>query len=184
MKKNFIRINSGIFKNRKITFKKKNKIRPTTSFNRITLFNWLKPYIKNSLCLDCFSGTGSLGVESISNLAKFVTILEKKKKIIKIIKKNIKKLQIKNIKIIKTNAIQWLNKKGIPYDIIFLDPPYYNSILQKTIFMIEKNNWIKFNSIIYIEKAKNHKNLIIPKNWLLYKKKKLKKIIFYLYFCK
>ncbi|XBC39261.1 MAG: RsmD family RNA methyltransferase [Buchnera aphidicola (Nurudea shiraii)] len=79
MKKNKIRIISGKFRGQKILIKKNSGIRPTTDRMRETLFNWIKEKIIHATCLDCFSGSGILGIEAISRQASHVTFIEKKK---------------------------------------------------------------------------------------------------------
>ncbi|CAL4317856.1 Ribosomal RNA small subunit methyltransferase D [Buchnera aphidicola (Hyalopterus amygdali)] len=175
-----IYIISGKFKGKKILIKNNPNIRPTTNRIRETLFNWLSKYIVNSRCLDCFSGSGALGIEAISRYAKFVTLLELEKKTIFSLKKNIKNLNISNLELIHTNTIDWLKKKKKPYDIIFIDPPYNQKLVDQTIFLLEKNKFIKNKSLIYIEMKKEN-IFSAPKNWILHKKKTTSKIACYLY---
>ncbi|MCW5197402.1 16S rRNA (guanine(966)-N(2))-methyltransferase RsmD [Buchnera aphidicola (Chaitophorus viminalis)] len=184
-RKNTLHVISGIFKKQKISLKHSKNLRPTKNFIRETLFNWLNNYIQNAKCLDCFSGSGILGIEAVSRNAKFVTSLDIDIQNIYTIKKNLKKLKIKNIKSICVNTIHWLKKKSTPYDIIFLDPPYYkNNLLNKTIFLLENKKWTKKNTIIYIEKNISQENIKIPNNWILKKKKQTKKIEYKIYYKK
>ncbi|QIE01791.1 16S rRNA (guanine(966)-N(2))-methyltransferase RsmD [Buchnera aphidicola] len=171
---------SGKFKGRKIYFNNYYNLRPTTNKIRETLFQWLSKDIKNAKCLDCFSGSGALGIEAISRYAKFLTLLEIEKKTFWNLKKNIKILNISNAEIICTNTLHWLKKTGTPYDIIFIDPPYYQGLVEKTIHLLDNKKWTKKNSIIYIEQEKN-KSLTIPNNWILYKQKNQNQIEYYLY---
>ncbi|ALD14995.1 16S rRNA methyltransferase [Buchnera aphidicola (Aphis glycines)] len=179
-KKGRVYIISGKLKGQKIAFKNNLNIRPTTNRIRETLFNWIAKDIKNSRCLDCFAGSGALGLESISRHAKFVTLLEIKKKIILSLIQNAKKLNVSNVEIIHTNTLDWLKKTKKPYDIIFIDPPYNEKLVENTIILLEKKKWIKNKSIIYIETKKNQP-LILPYNFTLYKKKITNHIAFYLY---
>ncbi|WP_343153707.1 16S rRNA (guanine(966)-N(2))-methyltransferase RsmD [Buchnera aphidicola (Mindarus keteleerifoliae)] len=182
MKKNTqrkIKIIGGFLKNKILNVKNSLHNRPTTNKKRETLFEWLKHDIKNSNCLDCFAGTGALGIESISRGAKKSLLLEINKLIIPYLYKNIS--NVPNIFIINTNALLWLKKKGNPFDIIFLDPPFKLNLLQKTIFLLKKNNWIRNSSIIYIEKSKKFNTLNIPKNWMLKKYAENKKNEYFLY---
>ncbi len=170
-KKNYTRIISGLYKGMIIKIPKNKKIRPTLITIKKTLFDWINNFIQNKKCLDCFSGSGSLSIESLSRKALHVTILEKNKKTIKIIKNNLKKINKKKYKIIKTNTIKWLKNNKIYFDIIFIDPPYKKNYINKIIKIIEKNKIAKKNSLIYIETYKN-KKIKIPNTWILYKKKK------------
>ncbi|CAL4041933.1 Ribosomal RNA small subunit methyltransferase D [Buchnera aphidicola (Phyllaphis fagi)] len=181
-KKKKIRIISGYLKGQIIQTINNNNLRPTLHRIRETLFNWLILNIKDSYCLDCFSGSGALGIESISRYASYVTCLESNKNIIKNLRKNIYRLQINNINIIHTDALIWLKKNTIKYNIIFLDPPYQKYELQKIIFLLHKTNIIKYPGYVYIEQSKYKSNNIqYPKNWNLFKQKFTKKIHYKLY---
>ncbi len=183
MKKKYIKIISGKYKNIHIKTINSKLLKPTLIKIRKTLFNWLYKYIKNKICLDCFSGSGILGIECLSNNAKYVIFLEKNYKIFKNIKKNINNINNLNYKIININSLIWLKKKNkIKFDLIFLDPPYkMTNLLNKCIKIIENNNLLKKNSLIYIETYKKNKNINIPKKWKIYKKKKNKNNKFYLF---
>lgn len=180
-KKGFIKIISGKWRGHKIPIYKTKDLKPTLSRMKETLFNWLTPNIQNTNCLDCFSGTGNLGIEALSRNAASVTLLEKNYKTIIYLKKILKKLKTKNAIVIQTDTMKYLKKKGNAYDIIFLDPPFKKKILIKTAFLLEKNGWLKKKTIIYIETEKKTNIKKLPKNWILYKKKNNKKIYYYLY---
>ncbi len=183
MKKKYIKIISGKLKNIHIKTINNKLLKPTLIKVRKTIFNWLNNNIKNKICLDCFSGSGILGIECLSNNAKFVFFIEKNYKIYKNIKKNLKKINYKNYKIININLITWLKKnKNIKLDLIFIDPPYKMiNILNKSIEIIEKNKLIKKNSLIYIETHKKNKYINIPNTWKIYKKKKNQNNKFFLF---
>ncbi|CUR53004.1 16S rRNA (guanine(966)-N(2))-methyltransferase RsmD [Buchnera aphidicola] len=158
------------------------KVRPTNSQIKETLFNWLQKFIYNSTCLDCFSGSGNLSIESASRFAASVTSLEKNKKLFTNIQNTLHKLQIQNVHLKCVNTLKWLKKLGTPYDIIYLDPPFQKTkLLHNSIILLNKNNWIKKNSLIYIEKNKNFKNLKIPNNWKCIKNKNTGQVSYSLY---
>ncbi|WP_154061005.1 16S rRNA (guanine(966)-N(2))-methyltransferase RsmD [Buchnera aphidicola] len=176
-----IRITGGIFKGRVLHSISKTNIRPTRNCIKQVVFNWLQKYIKNSICLDCFSGSGSLSIESISRSAKSVIALEKNYILVKRIKETLKKFLIKNISVLHVKTQKWLKKKGNPFDIIYLDPPFNNKLLlNQSIIYLEKYNWTQKNSIIYIEHADN--NIYIPNNWKLMKKKKIGIVLLSLFY--
>ncbi|MDA0976780.1 MAG: RsmD family RNA methyltransferase, partial [Proteobacteria bacterium] len=61
--KNSLRISGGSLRGKKIPFEFKDTLRPTSSKLKEILFNWLQFEINQSICLDLFAGTGSLGIE-------------------------------------------------------------------------------------------------------------------------
>ncbi|AXN02271.1 16S rRNA (guanine(966)-N(2))-methyltransferase [Candidatus Purcelliella pentastirinorum] len=183
MKKNIkiIRIISGKWKGKKIIIPNIKKLKPTKDIIKETLFNWIEPYIYKSSCLDCFAGSGSLGLEALSRNASSVTFLEKNKYIIKILKKNIKKLKILNTKIINTNALKWIKKTKKKYNLIFIDPPFKTNLITQIVKIIKINKCLKNKSLIYIEKNNKDKNIKLPKNWEIYKTKYTKNITYSIY---
>ncbi|ANF16848.1 hypothetical protein XW81_00115 [Buchnera aphidicola (Schlechtendalia chinensis)] len=171
-KKNTIRIISGKFKGHIILIKKNLKIRPTTNRMRETLFSWIHNKIVNAKCLDCFSGSGALGIEATSRYAHSVTCIEQDTKTVHALKKMSVKFKKSNIRVIHANALKWLKRIREPYDIIFLDPPFKTQLLQTAIFQLEKYKYVQNNSLIYIEREKTSDKLLIPNYWKLCKEKK------------
>ncbi len=166
-----MKIISGKYKGKKIYTLKKKLLKPTNSITKKILFQWLSPFIKNKICLDCFAGTGSLSLESLSRNAKHVTLIEKNYKISKLIKKNFKNIKNKYFKIYTKNSIKWLKKNKKKFNLIFIDPPYNKNYINKIIKLIKKNNIIKEKTFIYIETFKKNINIKVPKKWFLYKEK-------------
>ena len=102
--------------------------RPITDRVKESLFNVLRKYDlpDGKIVADLFSGVGSLGLESLSRGARFVTFVEKDPKIADILRKNIEKAgwagQSKIIRAdaFKIGAAAAENK----YELVFVDPPY------------------------------------------------------------
>ncbi len=61
-----MRITGGIARGRKLLPPKSNQIRPTCDRVREALFNILGPRPLGALVLDCFAGTGAIGIEALS----------------------------------------------------------------------------------------------------------------------
>ena len=58
----------------------------------------------------------------------------------------------------------------IGFDIVFIDPPFHLNLAEQTVLLLEQNDWLNPNALIYVETEKN-KSLVIPDNWLLLKEK-------------
>lgn len=152
---------------------------------RETLFNWLGSVIRNAICLDCFAGSGSLGLESLSRGAYKVTFLDRNITCVISLIKIIRSFQDNRSEIIKSDCRNWLRKNNDVYDIVFIDPPFCNSsIISEVVWLLEKYHHFSQKSWIYIESPKNlnffHVNKF-PKFWYLYRMKSTKTISIFLY---
>ena len=108
--------------------------RPLKDLTKESIFNILEHSknvnipIKKSNVLDVFSGTGSFGLECISRGASKVYFIEQHKLSIKILIKNIEKLNCeKKVKLFSENVFDLKKIKKVrenKFNLIFLDPPY------------------------------------------------------------
>ena len=84
-----MRIISGKYRGKKLISPKNDDIRPTTDKAKESLFNIIQSYIYDSKFLDLFSGSGAISLEAFSRGASDVTLVEKNKSSIDIIKSKI-----------------------------------------------------------------------------------------------
>ena len=87
-----MRVISGFLKGRIIKGININGTRPTMDRVKESLFAIIQNNIKNSICLDLFAGSGSLGIEAISNGAQMSYFVDNSKIAIKTINENINNL--------------------------------------------------------------------------------------------
>lgn len=137
-----MKIISGKYKGRILKGYTIDGTRPTMDRVKESVFAMIQDYIKNSIFLDLYSGTGNIGIEAISNGSKKAYLVDNNMIAIKTIKENISMLKIDNACVIKEDAIACLNNfinTGIKFDIIFLDPPYHTNELDKSLAIINDN---------------------------------------------
>ena len=82
-----LKIISGIKKNA-IIDQPKNITRPTMHRVRKVIFDTIYPFIKDSVILDAFAGSGAMSFEALSIGAKFAYLFDISKEATDIIKKN------------------------------------------------------------------------------------------------
>ena len=168
-----MRIISGKFKGFKLYETLEKNTRPLKDMVRESIFNFLNHSNKiffqfeNSNILDLYSGTGSFGLECLSRNAKKVFFVEKNNEAIKILKKNIEKLKVKNATKIYDNEIfDVIEKKSKLYssqfqncefDLIFCDPPFKDENLIKLIKLIIEKEILKKNTILIFHRHKESK---------------------------
>lgn len=129
--------------------------RPTLDRTKESLFNILMPYISDARVLDLFSGSGSLGIESLSRGAKEAVFIDNSKRCRDIIVENLKKTRMEErstvIALDVFKAIKLLSNKNTKFDIIFLDPPYNMNFIAKTIQNIDEFDIIAEEGILACE---------------------------------
>ncbi len=150
-----MRIIAGQAKGRKLITPNGDDVRPTTDRVKEAVFSMIAPYIHGSLVLDLFSGTGNLGLEAISRGAEKAFFVDKSRDSIKIISRNILKLDMKSKSEIKNTdalkAIDDFRSSNIKFDIIFMDPPYGKGIIKSCIEEIDRSGLLNKDGIIVIE---------------------------------
>lgn len=147
-----MRIISGKYKGRKLLGDNINGTRPTMDRIKESLFGIIQNKIKDSICLDLFAGSGSLGLECLSNGASKCYFVDKNKEVIDVLKHNSK--DIDNVVLMNNDYIKALNifkEKNIKFDIIFLDPPYKDSLINPSLKYIKDYNLLNEDGIIVCE---------------------------------
>ena len=168
-----MRIIAGKFKGNTLYGPTNTKIRPLKDMVRESIFNFLIHsnkilfQLEQSNVLDLYSGTGSFGLECLSRQSSKVVFVEKEKKAVKILEKNIEKLGEKSKTRIFVNnifgATEKVNKYNyawitdLKYDLIFCDPPFKDTNINKLIELIIVKNLIKKNGIIILHRHKDAK---------------------------
>ena len=163
-----MRIISGKYKGKNLKGFDIDGTRPTMDRVKESLMAMIQGYIPNSVCLDLFAGSGSLGIEAISNGAKSCTFCDNNNIAINTIKDNISMIK-EDIQIIKTDYKLFLNETKNKYDIIFLDPPYKLNLINSCLDLIDKNNLLTDDGIIVLEYEDEQINVL---NYDIYKQKK------------
>ena len=179
----FIRIISGQFRGRKLPVKDVQGLRPTTDRIKETVFNWLMQDTRGAAVLDCFAGSGGLGFEALSRFAQRATFFELGKGAAIQLKENISTLKLDNAVIKQDNSLSLLanNAQNEQFDLVFVDPPFRQNLAEKTCFLLEENNWLTAQALIYVEVESELNSLDIPDNWMLLKEKTAGQVICRLY---
>lgn len=151
---NTLRIIGGSWRGRKLNFPDVDGLRPTPDRVRETLFNWLQPVIAGAHCLDLFAGSGALGFEALSRGAASVVMVERDGHAVQQLHENITLLKTSAAQVIQRDALDYLNAgrgDAAPFDIVFLDPPYRQSLIDPCCIALERGGWLKENSALFVE---------------------------------
>ncbi len=136
-----MKITSGCLKGKKIKSKKGLSTRPLLSRIRKSLFDLLGDGIKDKKFLDLYAGSGAVGIEAISRGASEAVFVDKDPECVKIIRENLLKLGISSAaRVFQQDVLQilpfLLKKEEFPF--IFIGPPYFLGLQDRTLDIIEK----------------------------------------------
>ncbi len=135
-----MRITGGRFKGQTLLTPSKGQleIRPLRSRLRKALFDLLGQDLTGIQVLDLFSGTGALGLESLSRGAELVIFVDLNPESLKLINKNLERLNLKEkAKVLRLRLPEEIKKLLIlgreVFALVFITPPYRKGLAQKTL---------------------------------------------------
>lgn len=176
-----IRIIGGQWRGRKLPVSDSPGLRPTTDRVRETLFNWLAPSLVDAAVLDCFAGSGALGLEALSRYATRATLLERERSVSQQLQKNLVTLKAANGQVVNANTLHYLAQPGTPHNIVFVDPPFRKGLLEETLTLLEQNGWLAEDALIYVESEVENGLPQVPLNWTLHREKVAGQVAYRLY---
>lgn len=150
-----MKVISGFLKGRKINGFDIDGTRPTMDRVKESLFAMIGDYLLDSVCLDLYAGSGNLGIEALSNGAKYCYFVDCNRKAIEVLKENIKTFQLEqqsNILCTKDDfALKRFIQESNSFDLIFLDPPYQKDNLKYIMRQIDQTNLLQENGLAVCE---------------------------------
>lgn len=173
-----LRIIGGQWRSRKLPFPDVEGLRPTLDRIRETVFNWLQFDVEGKSVLDVFAGSGALGLEALSRGAKQAIFIEKNTQAAKQLVQNLTTLKADNAQVIPADALNWLQQFAGQAELVFLDPPFHQGLLQPCLDLLGAK--LNPGSLIYIE-HEPHIQPNWPSNWQERKCKTGKEFVFRLF---
>ncbi len=170
---------SGKYRGKKLLLPSLNSTRSTKSIVKESFFNTIQFEIVNSIFIEVFAGSGSVGLEALSRGAKKVYFIEKDTDAYKILLQNIKSIEDEKCVAVLADSftefpklLKKINKKAYFY----FDPPFsirdgMDEIYLKTYNLIE-NIPVEICELVSIEHISD---ITPPQNIADYKKIKSKK---------
>ncbi|MCK5945903.1 MAG: 16S rRNA (guanine(966)-N(2))-methyltransferase RsmD [Mycoplasmataceae bacterium] len=168
-----LRVIAGKYGGRKLDEPYGDNTRPTMDRIKEAIFSSIHFDVEGSIIIDLFSGSGSMAIEAVSRGAMKAFAIDNNREAIKTIHNNVERLQIENMKIIKTEAISFLKSmKGTKFDFVFMDPPYENiELYDSSLALIKSENILNEFGLIIVE-TDNPRKIKIPEGFVIQKEKK------------
>ncbi|MDI9485761.1 MAG: 16S rRNA (guanine(966)-N(2))-methyltransferase RsmD [Bacillota bacterium] len=131
--------------------------RPTGDRVKEALFNILGPAVTGSAFLDLYAGSGAIGLEALSRGASDVVWIDASRACTAQIRANLEKARLSGGTVYTNDvfrALVQLEKAGRRFDFIFLDPPYGQGLVGKTLEHPSLADVLKKEGIIIAEAGK------------------------------
>ena len=193
-----MRIISGTAKGRKILSPKnegriteKGEIkatRPTLDRVKESMFNILGHKVYDAVVLDMFAGTGSLGLECASRGANKIVFLERFKETYDILLENVNNLGFTSVsKVYMKDSYEFIKSlasSGEKFDIIFVDPPYLNHMVDRAVKLIAEFDLLNADGVIVTKYDKEEPIFRPEEKYELVDERKYGNTIIALYQCR
>jgi 16S rRNA (guanine(966)-N(2))-methyltransferase RsmD len=154
----FMRVIAGTSRGRRLAVFEGRDVRPTPDRVREALFSILQSKLKSFAALrvlDLFAGTGAMAIEALSRGAISACLVDKSPASAKIIRENLDSCQLADkAKLIISDAWQALPEFAPgSYDLIFLDPPYGQKLVERALAEIDRLGLLSKSGILCAETA-------------------------------
>ena len=150
-----VRVISGSARGLKLNTPGDDRVRPTTDRVKESMFNIIQDWVYDSQVLDLFAGSGALGIEALSRGASQAVFCDNSLDSIKIIKSNIEKARVVDRSQIVSGdfkrCLRDMEAKNQSFDMIFVDPPYYEGLFEEVLDTIRSCKILKKDGIVIVE---------------------------------
>ena len=149
-----MRVIAGKYKGRQLRTVADLSVRPATSRVKSSIFNILQNRVDwgESLVLDLFAGSGSLGIEALSRGARRVVFVENSKRAVEYLKQNIALIDASaECEVVASDVFEYLARPRALFDVVFADPPYDFEVLKRLPTMIFQSGVVSPEGYLIIE---------------------------------
>jgi 16S rRNA (guanine(966)-N(2))-methyltransferase RsmD len=150
-----MRIIGGTARGRRLKAPKGRALRPTAARVKEALFNILPHDLAGAKLLDLFAGTGNVTVEALSRGAAEAILIDASAESAKVIRENLRRLKLTDRAKVwvapVARALRLLARRRETFDIIFLDPPYDQHLVEKTLRIVAQGGLLRNSGTIIAE---------------------------------
>lgn len=150
-----MRVISGTAKGRPLRAVPGMNTRPTTDKVKEAIFSMIGPYFAGGMVLDLYAGTGGLAIEALSRGMDKAVLIDQDRKAVETIRDNIERAGFADRAEIYRNdagkALSVMAKRGLVFDLVFLDPPYKLTNMDLVMFQLQEKQMLADGAIIVVE---------------------------------
>jgi 16S rRNA (guanine(966)-N(2))-methyltransferase RsmD len=150
-----MRVIGGNAKGRRLKVPKGRNLRPTAARVKESLFNILPHDLSGLEALDLFAGTGNMTIEALSRGAAAATLVEVSAEAGRVIRENLRRLGLAHhcrlMCMPVARALRALERQHQTFDLIFIDPPYGQRLVERTLLTIAQSSLLGDSGVAVAE---------------------------------
>ena len=123
--------------------------RPISDRVKESLFNILGQRVLGCHFLDLFAGTGSVGIEALSQGAERAVFVERASKAVRVIKDNLAHTGLaEGAEVLHMDVFDFVARCEEQFDIIYVAPPQYRGLWSDTLSALDRHPLLTWNGVI------------------------------------
>ncbi len=145
-----MRVIAGEAKGRRLLSVPGEGTRPISDRVKESLFNILADQVADTLFLDLFAGTGSVGIEALSRGAQRAVFVELSRKAIATIKRNLATTSLgERAEVVCQDVFRYLERPQERwFDIVYVAPPQYRGLWARTLRALDKGDLVAAHGLV------------------------------------
>ncbi|MFC1936658.1 16S rRNA (guanine(966)-N(2))-methyltransferase RsmD [Chloroflexota bacterium] len=179
-----MRVVAGKAKGRRLNPVPGDIVRPITDRAKESLFNILRPDLPGCAFLDLFAGTGSVGIEALSQGAEFARFIDRYRPSIQIIQQNLLLTGLEEgAEVLMMSAFELLAKTpDRAFDYVYIAPPQYKNMWRVALQNLDQNpSWVVEDGWVVVQIDPTEYDTLELKNFSEFDQRKYGSVFFVFY---
>lgn len=154
------RVIAGVARGRRLAVPPGDGTRPTSDRAREGLFSsWqsILGTLDGVRVADLYAGTGAVGLEALSRGAAHALLVEADARAARTVRDNVRTLGLAGAEVRTGKAEQIVTgpAPAVPYDLVFLDPPYgvTDEDLREILLTLRTQGWLTGDAVVTVERS-------------------------------
>ncbi len=149
-----VRIIAGSAKGRQLYSVPGEGTRPISDRVKESLFGILGFDVEDSVWLDLFAGTGSVGIEALSRGARHVVFVDKAHQAVATVRRNLELTGFqKRAQVIRGDALRYVHqaKPDLLFDYIYVAPPQYRELWAEALMALDQHPLLAPKGLVIVQ---------------------------------
>ncbi len=168
-----MRVVAGVAKGRKLKAPRTVATRPILDRVKVALFDILGDAVVDSVFLDLFAGSGSVGIEALSRGAGKAVFVDTNPEAIRVIKDNLALTGLGDrARVIRIDAFRYLAQLQGQFDVIYVAPPQYKGLVVRTLRALDDKGVLTDDGLVVTQEDPRERVELELHNLALVKERK------------